>query len=270
MDGSMYLRALHWLGMGFELVPIQPGVKHLVAGFGAYLGHIQTPDQARFWFDDRSANLGLVIADGLVVLDFDQVSDYWQWRAAAGALAGTYTERTRRGYHVFVRGVPGSLAGIAVEVKRSGVIALAPSAISGYVYQVEIAGAILSTPELPTPTFSLLSASSPGKPLSGGKVELVDKLKAAWPILALAEQLTELRARNGRWYSGRCPFHADHDPSFWVDTELGIFGCSACKVRGDVINLYALAKGLPMQQAIREMARGLDDHLAADLVQAKG
>ena len=89
--------------------------------------------------------------------------------------------------------------------------------------------------------------------------DLIGRIKAAWPILSLAESMTKLTSGDGRWFHGLCPLpgHKDHKPSFWLDAERGVFGCYACAVRGDVVNLYALRHGLTVREAIREMAAKL-------------
>jgi len=56
-----------------------------------------------------------------------------------------------------------------------------------------------------------------------------------------------------RFVPAHCPFHDDKEPSFWIDTDRNLWGCHACGVRGDVINLYARLKGLTNTEAIREM-----------------
>jgi len=253
---TMLDRALHWLASGYHLVPIQPGSKWIVKGFGAYLQHVTTEDQARFWFGERHANVGLVIAGGLVVLDFDDLAMYARWTAIAGELADTYTERTRHGMHVLMCGQVESWPGIAVELKRSGVVLLAPSAIGGFVYQVHQDHAIKVMESAP-PSLSLLS-NEHSLSLSTGEDDgdLVSAIKLAFPILAMASGLTKLQTTNGRWYHGRCPFHDDHSPSFWVDIERGMWGCYVCGT-GDVINLVAKSKAITVQQAINELAQEL-------------
>ena len=64
---------------------------------------------------------------------------------------------------------------------------------------------------------------------------------------------------NGRWKLTRCPFHDDHNPSFWIDTKQQLCGChSGCTpLPLDVIGLYARLHGIDNTAAIREMARHL-------------
>ena len=64
---------------------------------------------------------------------------------------------------------------------------------------------------------------------------------------------------NGRWKLARCPFHDDHNPSFWIDTKQQLCGChSGCTpLPLDVIGLYARLHGIDNTAAIKEMARHL-------------
>ena len=36
-----------------------------------------------------------------------------------------------------------------------------------------------------------------------------------------------------------CPFHDDHDPSFFIDTAKGLYKCFGCDASGDIFNFYA-------------------------------
>lgn len=258
-----YLVGASWLLRGIPLVPLQPKSKSLVAGFGPYSQHITTEDAAWFWFQERRCNLALVTGAGLVVLDFDRREDYDAWRASWPGLATTYTELTPRGAHVFLAGdsASGKLPG-GIEVKGRGAVVMSSPSIhpSGFEYvPLDPDAAIQQIPA----EFPLLSESVKQKPLSKtsyspthGK-DTLSRIKAAYPILDLAESLTQIRSKDGRWWHGRCPFHDDKTPSFWVDSERGLWGCFACKVHGDVVNLYAIEHGLSIRDAIKAMAEGL-------------
>ena len=64
---------------------------------------------------------------------------------------------------------------------------------------------------------------------------------------------------NGRWKLTLCPFHEDHNPSFWIDTKEQICGChSGCTpLPLDVIGLYARLHNVDNTTAIKEMAKHL-------------
>lgn len=254
-------QALFWLERGVPLVPLQPGSKHIVPGFGPYQKQITAPDDARRWFEKRWCNLGLACGRGLVVLDFDLWFDYEHWREQYPGAAHTYTERTSRGYHVFFAGDGASGDVGTIEVKgRGAVVMVAPSRHPlGETYRAVNERAVI----LPVPRrLSLLSEKSSSSSAASLSKEnrtddLIGRIKAAAPVLELARTVTEMRSRDGRWWHGKCPLHSDKRPSFWVDAERGTWGCFTCKVRGDVINLYARLNRLPVRAAIAALAAGL-------------
>jgi hypothetical protein len=263
----MIERALCWLEMGVELVPIQPKSKNLVPGFGPYLRHIRECDEAYYWFEIRKCNLGLLTSrSGLVALDFDSRSDYAEWQTTAGDLAKSYTTITNRGFHVhFLVGdhADPQLAGTgAAEVKRHGVVMADPSVHpSGLIYRpLDPTAPVLrarfdfSLPSDPPSRASAMPCPEP-PPLCAD--DTVSRIRRGVPIMSIAEQVTDLHSRNGRWYHGLCPLHSEHEPSFWIDVERGAFGCYACKARGDVINLYAALNRLSVGEAIRQLAARL-------------
>lgn len=71
---------------------------------------------------------------------------------------------------------------------------------------------------------------------------VIDAVKAAVPIEAVARELTELRqGRNA--LTGRCPFHDDQSPSFVVWPAHGLWRCyGACAEGGDVVKLWQRAR----------------------------
>jgi hypothetical protein len=59
------------------------------------------------------------------------------------------------------------------------------------------------------------------------------------------------------FYLARCPFHDDHNPSFWINTELRICNCYKCQFTPvfDVINLHAALNNLTNAGAIKDLGR---------------
>lgn len=56
--------------------------------------------------------------------------------------------------------------------------------------------------------------------------------------------------RHGRWYTGRCPFHDDHDPSLVVWPETQTWKCMSCSpMRGDVLDFVARIEHLSLRAA---------------------
>jgi len=280
---SAYALACMWLSRpgGWKVLPVQPGSKRLVRGFGPFSGLIESPEDAIFWFRQRGANLAVVAPMGSVIVDFDQVAFYESFTAGWPDLAKSYTESSPRGgRHVFLSlqkgrelDIPGLIRG--VEVKR---FCLAhPSKLAGGTYEVLVLGPILTFPAKTVkaalePFFDMgdKHPSKPGKRLSGlpgashgekfglrQNRGVISRVKAAWPILsylAYFEPTLRLEGR-GEWRSGLCPWHADHTPSLRVNTVSNTWRCFACGAFGDVVNWHQLRGNFPDQA---EAARDLD------------
>lgn len=265
----IYKSALEWLGKGFHLLPIQPNTKRQVHGFGLHQSRITNIQQAARWWKDQPVNynLAVIAPNGKYIIDFDDWGIYNYWlKQVSETIAHTYTEITpNHGAHVFLSGtVPPNFKPIKhVEIKR--VVLVAPSGIDHSDYEVIFDGDIVSRPieeSLSPLSKSPLSEPAPApivKPNDGGSKNLLDKIKANFTILELMSRhypKIEILGR-GRFVTACCPFHEENEPSFWIDTERNLFGCHACKVRGDVINFFALAHRLDNNAAINQMARSL-------------
>ncbi len=53
-------------------------------------------------------------------------------------------------------------------------------------------------------------------------------------LVDLAGGYTQL-VKRGAEHSGRCPFHDERTPSFWVNGTKGVYHCFGCGASGDVI-----------------------------------
>lgn len=250
--------ARRWLSQGVALVPLQPVSKHIVTGFGPYLKTITTEDDARFWFDNRRCNLAVVTGAGLVVLDFDEQEHYQTVCEVWPVLATTYTERTRRGWHVFLAGDSATGKRPGFEIKgRDAVVMSAPSIHpAGIQYAPVNPDATIKPAPAGFPLLDVTPTPMPVEPLPLVGDDLLPRIKRAVPILDAARKLTPLKSKDGRWWHGLCPFHGETRPSFWVDAQRGTFGCFACDAHGDVVNLYALSNNCSVKTAISELLRG--------------
>jgi hypothetical protein len=151
-----------------------------------------------------------------------------------------------------------------VEIKRACLVA--PSAVGGVAY-TRGAGEIMSADAIKifsslskpgTRTAYCLEADRARRAHLHGS-GLIVKIKEHWSIekvFLTYRPAAELQGR-GRYKQTRCPFHDDNKPSFYLDTELQIFGCHGCQVHGDVINLYARFEGIDNREAIKRMGQAL-------------
>lgn len=63
---------------------------------------------------------------------------------------------------------------------------------------------------------------------------------------------------DGRWLACKCLFHADANPSAWIDVRRQLYGCTVCGFKPmDAINLYARVHNLDDAAAVRAMAQEL-------------
>jgi hypothetical protein len=254
--------ALWWLKHDFLLLPVQPNTKKLVHGFGMYQDKIQTGERASQWFSEKSlANLAVCGTQTSLILDFDDTDLYKSWASKFPEATRTYTEQTPRGgYHVFAHAWQGSLKGVTlikgVELKR--VVLIYPSVVDNKPYirgegdLLKVDAEILLSPLSETPIAK-----------NAQRVDVHDKgylqkIKSAFSCLDLIQsanpKLKVYRSSN-RFVTLPCPFHEDKKPSFWIDTQRNLWGCHACGVRGDVINLFARLNGITNKEAIREMGK---------------
>ncbi|HHT9107118.1 MAG TPA: CHC2 zinc finger domain-containing protein [Candidatus Wunengus sp. YC63] len=52
---------------------------------------------------------------------------------------------------------------------------------------------------------------------------------------------------------GLCPFHDDHNPSFSVNVETGLFNCFSCGEKGDIFTFYRELHGVDFPTALRDI-----------------
>ncbi|MGE6761627.1 DNA primase [Corallococcus interemptor] len=60
---------------------------------------------------------------------------------------------------------------------------------------------------------------------------------------------------SGKDFRGRCPFHEERTPSFFVVPAKGFFFCHGCRAHGDAVDFLRRMLGLSFGEAVRELAR---------------
>jgi hypothetical protein len=83
--------------------------------------------------------------------------------------------------------------------------------------------------------------------------ELIEAVRTLNPIEEVISQHVQLR-RSGIELFGRCPFHADKSPSFYVRPEKGVFCCHGCGVGGDVFAFVRLLHNCNFRQSVEFLA----------------
>jgi DNA primase len=84
-------------------------------------------------------------------------------------------------------------------------------------------------------------------------------------LVGLISRHVELK-KSGREFKGRCPFHQEKTPSFYVVPEKRFYFCHGCRASGDAVSFVQRYFGKTFLDAVRDLARelGVDLEAAAD------
>jgi DNA primase len=84
-------------------------------------------------------------------------------------------------------------------------------------------------------------------------------------LVGLISRHVELK-KSGREFKGRCPFHQEKTPSFYVVPEKRFYFCHGCRASGDAVSFVQRYLGKTFIDAIRDLARevGVDLEAAQD------
>lgn len=274
---TMLDTALSWLSRGVVPIPLRARTKRPQFPWARLQRYRPPPAVVRRW-NWSEANLGLLcgeVSGNLVVLDFDTTVAYVKWRAVRPRLSQTYTVRTSRGRHVYlrVRDIPPRTLGMeGGDVKATGYVVAAPSIHpDGTLYRPDDPDApLLSIDSLEAAGIRVLFKSEPPpvdlpveRPTERG-YGLVDEVKRLMPITQYLGRWTKMypTSPDGVWLMCHCPIHDDHNPSMWVNVRWGICRCFKPSCRGsvramDVINLHARLRGVSNEYALQELAAEL-------------
>jgi DNA primase len=105
--------------------------------------------------------------------------------------------------------------------------------------------------------------------VAGGLItpESIDQVVERSDIVELVQQYTELKRRGNEW-TGRCPFHDEKTPSFWVNDAKHVYHCFGCGASGDVIGFVREKQGVDFPQAVEFLAERY--HVELAYVDGKG
>ncbi|WP_257455415.1 DNA primase [Archangium lipolyticum] len=84
-------------------------------------------------------------------------------------------------------------------------------------------------------------------------------------LVNLVSRYVELK-KAGREFKGRCPFHQEKTPSFYVVPEKRFYFCHGCRASGDAVSFVQRYLGKTFIDAVRDLARevGVDLEAAQD------
>jgi hypothetical protein len=279
---SLATTAFNWVNQGFSIIPIRYYSKRpSLKSWEPYQTRLPNPDELTQWFRSSLTNIALITGwSNLVVIDFDiqDVFDYWY----SLFRISTYMVKTSRGMHVYIQTeIPAkNYHSPLLDIKAERGYVLIPPSFhpSGNQYRIFSDTKILKVHQLsdilpseftPEPekivihssAQSVTSRVSDPWDAADNACEMpsdaVARIRAALPILSLFPN-AESTSRDGRWWVDRCPFHADANPSFWIDNERGMCGCWKCNIKeGDVINIYARMNQMSNREAILELVKGV-------------
>lgn len=270
--------AKHWIEAGFPVLPVHFMSKKAMVPWEELQTRLPSHTELANWFYSSLRNIGLIVGNGLVVIDFDlqEAFDYWLPEFLAKYPGGTYMVKTRRGVHVYVHTEQPAknYHGAILDIKAERGYVLIPPSVhpSGFEYQVllnvpvlqverledVLPGYFMPAPEVVESGIRIQCAvcDDPWEMAdNAGEVDSVQEIRARHSILSLLPD-AKSSDRAGRWYVANCPFHDDKTPSFWIDTRRGLCGCRKCNLKPmDVINLFAKLNKVSNQEAIRELGK---------------
>ncbi len=83
--------------------------------------------------------------------------------------------------------------------------------------------------------------------------EILDQIRQATDIVDIISEYVQLK-KQGRNYSGLCPFHHENTPSFSVSPDKQVYHCFGCGAGGNVFSFLMEIEGLPFLEAAVKLA----------------
>ncbi|EUJ43050.1 DNA primase [Listeria riparia FSL S10-1204] len=83
--------------------------------------------------------------------------------------------------------------------------------------------------------------------------EKIDEIRSQVDIVDVVGNYVQLK-KQGRNYTGLCPFHGEKTPSFSVSPEKQIFHCFGCGKGGNVFSFLMQIDGLSFVESVKKVA----------------
>ncbi len=96
----------------------------------------------------------------------------------------------------------------------------------------------------------------------------VEKIKERLTITEVVESYIKLEKAGGN-LKGKCPFHNEKTPSFFVSPDRGSYYCFGCGAKGDVFTFVQEFEGLDFMGALKTLALRAGVELVRENVQAR-
>ena len=277
------LELVFWfVSRGFSVIPCHLGTKIPKIKWGIYQKQLPTESELIRWFRIPSNAAVVTGTNNLVVIDFDDLTEYLRWSLWAGTegsaaarqvLYDSYKVRTARGIHLYTRCTSEikNLHFGKIDVKGRGGLVTLPGSIhpSGAIYTEYQTGEFPIWSKLeeifPEETLKLMERVEAPRKMSVDRdiieystAEVLDmevgvNVEEVKRSHRIEDYISDITFTGAHWGVAKCPFHEDTNPSFWVDTERQLCGCfSGCTAKPlDVVNLYARLHNLNNSDAIR-------------------
>ena len=284
-NSGTQLDLVFWfVARGFSVIPCQLGTKIPKIKWGKYQKQLPTEGELIRWFRIPSNAAVVTGTNNLVVIDFDDLTEYLRWSLWAGTegspaakqvLYDSYKVRTARGIHLYTRCTSEikNLHFGKIDVKGRGGLVTLPGSIhpSGAIYTEYQTGEFPIWSKLeeifPEETLKLMERVEAPRKMSVDRdiieystAEVLDmevgvNVEEVKRSHRIEDYINDITFTGDHWGVAKCPFHEDANPSFWVDTERQLCGCfSGCTAKPlDVVNLYARLNNLSNQEAIRQL-----------------
>lgn len=210
--------------------------------------------------------MAVILDKGLTVLDFDSTAGYEEWYAGYGHGIDTFTVRTGRGYHVYLKlldplqstaKMPGG------DIKATGYV-VAPDSehANGNAYTIIHDCPVHVIPNIETAGVQVLELVNPmqfDEPLrkyEGGE-GIVAKINRYLNVRELLQMYGVQIRRHGYQHVANCPFHDDRHPSLGVYSESVYCFTTGCKAHRyiDALGLFALLNNIDVRTAIKLLAK---------------
>ncbi len=91
----------------------------------------------------------------------------------------------------------------------------------------------------------------------------VEKIKEKITITDVISSYLKLE-KAGASYKGKCPFHNEKTPSFFVSPDRGTYYCFGCGAKGDMFTFVEEFEGLEFRQALEKLAERAGVELVAE------
>ncbi len=84
--------------------------------------------------------------------------------------------------------------------------------------------------------------------------EVVEEVRERADLVEIVGEVVDLK-RSGKDWKGKCPFHEDRSPSFYVVPDKRMYHCFGCGAQGDAFKFLMERQGLGFLDAVRELGR---------------